>query len=340
MSARLLLLAALFCCARSGFPASLLRGLYTRSVGRSVCPRLIQIESRDLSLAPFNISLNNRSCTSGSLSLVSIPPSPSSASNPLSVNLLEIPSLRPFILGVVQSRLICPDRHLNPPSYFVFLRSSSPLTLSWRGLYSRGDTLLANLTGSDTFTVRADRGYLLLNDECVYTRLDIPDSAAAPACFPASARVTVGSGARVRMDALRVGDVVRAGAEGGTSRVVLFTHRAARWMRVVRIRVANRTLVASHGHLLPAEGDVWTAMRDVRVGARVRVHGRGWREVERVDVGWAWGMWNPQTESGSIVVNGVHVSCYTDAVGQAAGHAYMAPVRAAAKIARAWAGKT
>lgn len=156
-----------------------------------------------------------------------------------------------------------------------------------------------------------------------------PASLAGPACFPSDALVTLSSGRTVRMDALRVGDRVQTSA-GAFSRVFMFTHRVAGGSNsFVELRTAaGRSLRASAGHLLYADGALRPA-RAVSVGMRV-VGGDGAPDaVVRVRDVEGDGLFNPQTEQGDIVVDGVVASGYTEAVRMPAAHALLAPVRAA-----------
>lgn len=76
------------------------------------------------------------------------------------------------------------------------------------------------------------------------------------------------------------------------------------------------------------------AARRMRAGMRLVTADGGVTTVERVGRTWARGLYNPQTTDGSIVVDGVVVSTYTEAVGPPSAHALLTPVRALFK----WAG--
>lgn len=169
------------------------------------------------------------------------------------------------------------------------------------------------------------------------------------ACFPASATVQLHGGSHVRMDALRTGQRVRAGASPGmqVSTVFAWTHADRRitypFVRLHTRLAAPLVLTRSHfvhlhstaattafGHMVPAS--------EVRVGAKlVDAHGDP-LIVTHIDAVREVGLYNPQTLQGDIVVDGVLVSTYTQAVPPLTAHALLAPVRAVHHATRAvWA---
>lgn len=172
-----------------------------------------------------------------------------------------------------------------------------------------------------------------------------------------------------RMADLSVGDAVWSrGSDGNApslTHVIGWTHRSAQARApFVELRLSDgRTLTLSGNHLLPLDGALRAARR-ARVGMRAQTWVAARRKAECVDrnnnyirdgdggsedaaaavgmtttarvVGtrWVWrtGVFNAQTESGWLVVDGVVCSAYTSAVGAQAGHALLGPVRAAARI--------
>lgn len=149
------------------------------------------------------------------------------------------------------------------------------------------------------------------------------------ACFPADATVQLDDGRSVRMDELRAGDAVRSGALGATTSVVMFTHADARARaEFVRIELEGGGEVrASGGHFVYANGALVRA-REVRCGDWMEGLDGARRKVGRVGRATGSGLYNPQTRSGELVVDGVRVSCYTEAVAPAPAHALLTPVRA------------
>jgi hypothetical protein len=161
-----------------------------------------------------------------------------------------------------------------------------------------------------------------------------PDAGAA--CFPADATATLASGATVRMDALAVGDRVAVGG-GAFSPVFLFTHRAGGGAHeFVRVTTASGAVLrATPGHYVHVAGRGLVAAGAVRVGDRLRLGGGALTPVVSLARVRAAGLFNPQTLSGEIVVDGIVASTYTTAVAPAVAHAVLAPLRAAFRAFRA-----
>lgn len=146
-------------------------------------------------------------------------------------------------------------------------------------------------------------------------------------CFPGSATVLREDGERVRMDVLKVGDRVEI-ARGKFSPVFMFTHRAA-GVKSSMIRLSTNggaTLTLSPGHYLYVGHQAMPA-RNAAAGAYVEFAGKqeGIAAVEKVQ---AEGLYNPHTLHGDIIVDGFHVSSYTDACPPDAAQAALAPFRA------------
>lgn len=167
---------------------------------------------------------------------------------------------------------------------------------------------------------------MIISDRCLYNRISIPP-ARRRACFPADARVHLRRKGEIRMEELRVGDDVLVG-KGEYSKVIMFSHRATEYGYVVEVRVANRTMRASAGHLVRVEGEGLRRIGEMRKGMSVLLQEGEWRRVEEVRWALRWGMYNPHTEKGEIVVDGVVCSCYTDAMSARVAHGLLAPVRA------------
>lgn len=223
--------------------------------------------------------------------------------------------------------LTCPERVFPPDSGFLFVAADEQFNISWKEAYENSETDLARLSPTkDEFRFDEGKGHLIINDECLYDRIDIPPESTR-ACFPAGAQVLFRNGRRKRMDELRVGDVVLAG-KGEYSRVVMFSHRSGGYGHLVEIRAANRTVRGSPGHLIRVQGAGLKRMGEMESGMRVVMEDGEWRRVEEVRWAVGWGMFNPQTEKGEIVVDGVVCSCYTDALSAGVAHGLLTPIRA------------
>jgi len=169
-------------------------------------------------------------------------------------------------------------------------------------------------------------------------------------CFPMDASVIVRGGASRRLDELAIGDEIADGS-GGFSVVHTFGHReigpTATMHTFVALHWGNNTqnssgravalgvLHLSSNHLLYVDGSLKPA-RNVRVGEILRrqiVDGDGTMHTELVRIVAArqvrkLGLVNPHTMSGEILVEGIHVSCYTQTINSRIAHAMLAPLRA------------
>lgn len=139
------------------------------------------------------------------------------------------------------------------------------------------------------------------------------------------------------MSGLRVGDRVHVGG-GRFSTVFMFTHwRMEGWEEFVEIRTrGNCSVRMSGGHYVGVGGRLRTA-RSVRVGESVeRGHG-GWDVVVWVGTGRGKGLFHPQTVDGGIVVDGILVSTFTEAVLPGVALGLLSPVKMLWRIGlRVW----
>lgn len=150
-------------------------------------------------------------------------------------------------------------------------------------------------------------------------------------CFPGSAEAyTAGGG--VRMASVVVGtNVVDSVSDGrSVSKIVLFTHRQAPKGRdgaypFVELRTKEFRIRLSGSHLLPVDGRLLEAGRAL-VGAWVETVNGSQQIIAKRTV-WDGGLYNPQTTSGFLVVDGILASCYTSTLNHATAHALLAPLR-------------
>lgn len=152
-------------------------------------------------------------------------------------------------------------------------------------------------------------------------------------CFPRSAEVVLKDGSVKQMKDVRIGDSVHV-SDGQFSPVIMFTHKddgARTWFLRV-ITDDNSVLVASAGHYVYVNGQL-EAMRKIRVGDVMQMMSNDRRSdgsavrVRSVSKVRGNGLYNPQTASGDIVVNGFKSSCYTEAVQAKTAHALLLPIR-------------
>jgi len=149
-------------------------------------------------------------------------------------------------------------------------------------------------------------------------------------CFPASARVALADGSSKRMDAVAAGDVL-AVTHTAASAVFGWSHRAAaRMATFVAIHAAHSAepLLLSPTHYLYVNGAL-AAASTVAVGDTLTTAAGVPTAVTAVGRVEADGLYAPHTLHGELVVNGVRVSSYTQAVHPDVAHALLAPARAA-----------
>lgn len=146
-------------------------------------------------------------------------------------------------------------------------------------------------------------------------------------CFPASATVTLESGAVVRMDDLTVGDRVMV-KDGVFSDVFMFTHKLADVQsNFVKVTVdGGAELLLTPGHYMYVNGAL-AAAKTIVAGDSVEKADGDLTTVKDVTMVTDKGLYNPQTVDGDIIVNGIRASTYTTTFEPTFAHAALAPVR-------------
>lgn len=154
------------------------------------------------------------------------------------------------------------------------------------------------------------------------------ETVSGSSCFPGDARVELQGGKMVRMAELRIGDVIRVGREE-FSPVFMFSHRS-KWTKVekyVQIKAGEgRDVTMTEGHMVRVRGKGYIRGGNVEVGEWVESV-EGWEQVKEVELVEGWGLYNPQTVHGEIVVDGVICSTWSEEVGGGMGVGLMAPLR-------------
>lgn len=148
-------------------------------------------------------------------------------------------------------------------------------------------------------------------------------------CFPAVSTVRSATGLNIQMHELSHFTSV-ASSQGKYSDVFFFGHRhnaTTPVYTVIHHTGPRSPLYISPGHYLYVNGSLSTS-RWVNPGDLLRdPEGSDSITVERVSVTKLKGMYAPTTVSGDLVVDGVTVSCYTDALHPETAHKMLAPVR-------------
>eukprot|EP00173_Palmaria_palmata_P003570 Plantae.Rhodophyta-Palmaria_palmata.ctg3754.p1 GENE.Plantae.Rhodophyta-Palmaria_palmata.ctg3754~~Plantae.Rhodophyta-Palmaria_palmata.ctg3754.p1 ORF type:complete len:157 (+),score=28.33 Plantae.Rhodophyta-Palmaria_palmata.ctg3754:952-1422(+) len=130
------------------------------------------------------------------------------------------------------------------------------------------------------------------------------------------------------MDEIQIGDEIKVGP-GAFSRVFMFTHKSADTKSTfVRIATDSGARVElTPGHYIYANNNL-VAAATVKDGDRLRLSDGRDAIVLSVSTVQLAGLYNPQTVSGDIAVDGVVSSTYTTAVKPVFAHALLAPMRA------------
>lgn len=329
-------------------------GTYMLEVGQSnVCAGNITFNGTDSAITPEQVSADSTDCTGGTISLEENTNSSLEYDNSLSVFLLENnASIGDFLSGTVDDQLDCNSREFSiylrdPVSFFKPLED---VNITWADEFENPSQLID--TSADNFTFMKDAEYFMIADRCLYVKSgtnDIngseggggeggtgegtPDEEGDDVCFHSASMVHMADGSMAPISLLQTADIVQSGVDGIPTSVVAWTHKG----EPVKTSFVNATtafgsLVATTGHYVyVAKNGIneLVRMMDLTVGMNLVHHSGAAAPITSttkfVDVG----VWNPQTETGSIVVNGFVASCYTETIAPPMAHALLSPVRAA-----------
>ncbi|KAI0563757.1 hypothetical protein FGB62_34g17 [Gracilaria domingensis] len=154
-----------------------------------------------------------------------------------------------------------------------------------------------------------------------------PEDDDGSACFPAEATVEIEGGSTKRMADLSIGDRVRVGSTG-FSEVFMFTHKLENVdYEFIEIETESAQITLTKGHYLYVNGAL-AASKTVKVGDKLEVASGETETVQTINFIKSSGLYNPQTMSGDIVVNGIRASTYTTTVEPACAHRLLTPLRA------------
>lgn len=338
-SIALLLLAcySLLICASGAFTEDHLRGPVVRRYGITSCPDNMFIDSESFNFSSTSIFVNEQACTSGTFTL-NLSPSQAPSGGALAPYLSSTRGVGQIVGLDVSTSITCPDATFQERSYLTFVRPDSNVTIDWRLVYSRNDTVLQIASNSPTYTFYANVTYVVVNSICLYSSMTEKeiDEQRPEACFPRSARVSAPlrsprnapiSRQLVPIGSLKVGDLVHIGGDK-ISRIIAWTHKDVyRVAPFVRITTANGLrLKVSHGHYVYANHQLLPA-RKIKPGMIMRLAYEPDSPVVSAETVWQVGLFNPHTIHGDIVVDGFICSTYTEAVPPLIAHALLAPIR-------------
>jgi Hint module len=156
-----------------------------------------------------------------------------------------------------------------------------------------------------------------------------PDTGnSSTSCFPSSAQVTLENGSKIRISDTTIGSRIMD-VDGSFSDIFMFTHRDTSSVlhSFVHVRTANNfTLTTSPGHYVYTTDGLVAAESLTKGSVLLRSDGSADRVVEKFKV-LREGLHNPQTLSGSLVIDGFAVSAYTTAIAPSVAHSLLAPIR-------------
>lgn len=147
------------------------------------------------------------------------------------------------------------------------------------------------------------------------------------ACFPASALVSLRNQGARRIDDLELGDEVLV-SFNSYSPVFMFTHKLSTGsFQFLRFVLEDGSeLRVTPGHFVYADR-VIKAARDVRVNDTMENANAQQIPIKYIETVHESGLYNPQTEHGDIIVNGIRVSTFTESIEPSAAHALLSVFR-------------
>lgn len=315
--------------ASADFEIDDVEGTYKLELGStSDCPDKLKFEGSDDKITSEQMSADGSTCTGNDITL---------SENGKNVNTYNLSDflleneeeIGSFLSGSITTGDInCNERDfsISASDSVSFFEPDDDVEISWRSYFgSNSDKPFGTEEDDDEFTFDDGDKYFVVSDRCVYKKT-------VGVCFHGQSTVRLSDGSLKLMRVLETGDAVVSDVAGRTSAVMAWTHKGeAIKSRFVNATTSYGSLVATTGHFVYAAKDGRTElvrMNDLSVGMSL-VHASGndapiLSLSKFMDVG----VWNPQTESGSIVVDGFVASCYTESLSPNTAHALLSPVRA------------
>ncbi|KAJ8900696.1 hypothetical protein NDN08_004234 [Rhodosorus marinus] len=151
-------------------------------------------------------------------------------------------------------------------------------------------------------------------------------------CFPEGALVVMEDGSSKRMDQVRAGDRVMV-SSGRFSDVFGFGHKdGSITSEFVRIETTSEHVIElTAGHYMVIEGTLLAA-KDVTSGDILTLYDGSTSKVANISLVNRRGLYNPHTLEGTIIVNDVLASTYTEAVNPKFAHLMLAIPRLAYRL--------
>lgn len=308
--------------ASGDFLAENLADPFILRAGGATCPRFMEFTSLELPPKASSITVEDRGCTSGVLSLNS------TGRNRFVEYMQDTQGAGTVLSMYVTREIVCEGLMIDARGVLNFVRPEKDIELLWAQVYGTNWTGLETDTGK-SYTMKGNRDYMVINELCLFTKHTAEEiEAQIGECFSERATVRTKMGSK-RVAGVKTGDMVWDG--DGFVRVIGVTHADGKHIgKFMRLETREGELIISQGHFLYAEEDI-RAARDVKVGMKVRTV-RGWEQVLKVEIVLAAGLYDVQTESGLVAVDGFVCTTYTEAVAPAMAHALLAPVRVAARM--------
>lgn len=168
-------------------------------------------------------------------------------------------------------------------------------------------------------------------------------------CFPSISRVTLESGVSITMRQLNIGDRVRTlGTKGETifSEVIAFLHKEVKTVAHFYNLKTNRANVVrlSPQHLIFRKANTSSPISavfasEINIGDLLYTSNRNissFQTVSQITMTIETGVYAPLTRQGTLLVDGVLVSCYAHWPSHDTAHQVMAPLRAVNRLYGAW----
>lgn len=151
------------------------------------------------------------------------------------------------------------------------------------------------------------------------------------ACFSGDALVNIEGGLIKRMSEIAIGDRVSIGS-GKFSRVFMFTHKSpeveSKFVQIVT--ESDNIIELTPGHYIYANRKLVDA-NTITIGDMLTLENGKKSAVKSVSYTTKTGIYNPQTEHGDIIVDGILASTFTTTIQPDAAQSLLAPLRAAFK---------